>query len=74
MTHKLATCLLEREEHNLSFVLSNKILAGVIKQSKIRQVRRSPTFMVGYLIPRDYIEAMQFDKEITIVNGMMPLS
>ena len=33
------------------------------KQSKIRQVRRSPTYMFGYLIPRNYMEAMQFDSE-----------
>ena len=40
-----------------------KILAREIKQSKIRQVRRSQTYMSGYLIPRNYMEAMQFDKE-----------
>ena len=34
-----------------------------IKQSKIRQVRRSQTYMFGYLIPRNYMEAMQFDSE-----------
>ena len=34
-----------------------------IKQSKVRQVRRSQTYMIGYLIPRNYMEAMQFDSE-----------
>ena len=38
-------------------------LARAIKQSKIRQVRRSKTYMFGYLIPRNYIEAMQFDSK-----------
>ena len=40
-----------------------KVLARAIKQSKIRQVRRSQTYMFGYLIPRNYMEAMQFDSE-----------
>ena len=40
-----------------------KVLARAIKQSKIRQVRRSQTYMFGYLIPRNYMEAMQFDTE-----------
>ena len=41
----------------------DKVLARVIKQSKIRQVRRSQTYMFGYLIPRNYMEAKQFDSE-----------
>ena len=41
----------------------DKGLARAIKQSKIRQVRRSQTYMFGYLIPRNYMEAMQFDSE-----------
>ena len=41
----------------------DKVLAGAIKQSKIRQVRRSQTYMFGYLIPRNYMEAMQFHSE-----------
>ena len=49
------------------------VLARAIKQSKIRQVRRSQTYMFGYLIPRNYMEAMQLDIEKT-ANGMMPLS
>ena len=32
-------------------------------QSKIRQVRRSNKHMFGYLIPRSYKEALEFDKE-----------
>ena len=41
----------------------DKVLARAIKQSKIRQVRRSQMYMFGYLIPRNYMEAMQFDSE-----------
>ena len=52
----------------------DKVLSRAIKQSKIRQVRRSQTYMFGYLIPRNYMEAMQFDTENKKANGMMPLS
>ena len=41
----------------------DKVLAKAIKQSKMRQVRRSQTYMFGYLIPRNYMEAMQFDSK-----------
>ena len=41
----------------------DKVLARAIKQSKIRQARRSQTYMFGYLIPRNYMEAMKFDSE-----------
>ena len=46
-----------------SLAKKDKVLARAIKQSKIRQVRRSQTYMLGYLIPRNYMEAMQFDSE-----------
>ena len=46
-----------------SLAKKDKVLARAIKQSKIRQVRRSQTHMFGYLIPRNYMEAMQFDSE-----------
>ena len=46
-----------------SLAKRDKVLARAIKQSKIRQVRRSQTYMFGYLIPRNYMEAMQFDSE-----------
>ena len=41
----------------------DKVLGKALEQSKIRQVRRSQTYMFGYLIPRNYMEAMQFDSE-----------
>ena len=46
-----------------SLAKKDKVLPRPIKQSKIRQVRRSQTYMFGYLIPRNYMEAMQFDSE-----------
>ena len=46
-----------------SLAKKNIVLARAIKQSKIRQVRRSQTYMFGYLIPRNYMEAIQFDSE-----------
>ena len=57
-----------------SLAKKDKVLARAIKQSKIRQVRRSQTYMFGYLIPRNYMEAMQFDSENKTANGMIPLS
>ena len=41
----------------------DKVLAKAIKQSMIRQVRRFQTYMFGYLIKRNYMEAMQFDPD-----------
>ena len=46
-----------------SLAKKDKVLSRAIKQSKIRQVGRSQTYMFGYLIPRNYMEAMQFDSE-----------
>ena len=40
-----------------------KSLLGQSNKEKFRQVRRSQTYMFGYLISRNYMEAMQFDKE-----------
>ena len=46
-----------------SLAKKDKVLTRAIKQSKIRQVRKSQRYMFGYLIPRNYMEAMQFDSE-----------
>ena len=46
-----------------SLVKKDKGLARAIQQSKIRQVRGSQTYMFGYLIHRNYMEAMQFYSE-----------
>ena len=42
--------------------MKEKQLTTARKQSKIRQVRHAQKFMFGYLIPRNYIEALEFDK------------
>ena len=54
---------LEQWRRFRSLAKKDKILARAIKQSEIRQVRRSQRYMFGYLIPRNYMEAMQFDSE-----------
>ena len=46
-----------------SLAKKDHVLATAFKQSKIRQVRRSQAYMFGYLIPRNYMEAMQLDSE-----------
>ena len=71
--HDPATCAAYAKENDLlavegwhkfrNLAKKDKVLARAIKQSKIRQVRRSQTYMFGYLIPRNYMEAMQFDSE-----------
>ena len=40
-----------------------KTLTRAVKQSRIRQARRAKKYMFGYLIPRSYKEALEFDKE-----------
>ena len=67
------TCAVYAKEHDLlaldglkrfkHLVKHDKTLARAIKQSKIRQVRRSQKYMFEYLIPRNYIEALEFDKQ-----------
>ena len=57
-----------------SLAKRDKGLTRAITQSKIRQVRRSQTYMFGYLIPRNYMEAINLTLKTKIVNGMMPLS
>ena len=47
----------------------DKTITRAIMQSKIRQARRSNKNMFGYLIPRSYKEALEFDKETT-PNGL----
>ena len=46
-----------------NFAKKDEVLARAIKQSKIRQARRSQTYMFGYLILRNYMEVMQFDSQ-----------
>ena len=42
---------------------NQKQLARAINQSKIRQVRRSAVYQFGFLIPKDYKEALQLDEQ-----------
>ena len=43
-------------------IQKQKLLTRAIKQSKIRQVRHAQKYMFGYLILRNYTEALEFDK------------
>ena len=52
----------------------DKVLARAINQSKIRQVRRSQTYMFGYLISATTWRPCNFTLKTKIVNGMMPSS
>ena len=56
------TCSAYAKENDL-LAKKEKVLAIAIKQSKIMQVRRSQTYMFGYIISRNYMEAMQFGSE-----------
>ena len=40
-----------------------KRLIRAMKQSKLRQVRRSVTYMFGVEVPRDYKDALRLDNE-----------
>ena len=42
---------------------NQKQLTRVINQSKIRQVRRSAVYQFGFLIPKDYKQALQLDEQ-----------
>ena len=66
------TCAAYAKEKNLynldgwkrfrHLIRKQKQLTRAIKQSKIRQVRHSKKYMFGFLIPRNYTEALEFDK------------
>ena len=57
-----------------SLAKKDEFLTRAIKQSKIRQVRRTQTYMFRYLIPRNYMETIHLTQKIKIANGMVPLS
>ena len=44
-------------------VKNQKQLTRAINQSKIRQVRRSAVYQFGFLIPKDYKQALQLDEQ-----------
>ena len=45
-----------------TLIKKEKQFTRTMKQSKIRQVRHSQKHMFGYLIPRNYTEALEFVK------------
>ena len=48
----------------LKHIVKNlKKLTRAINQSKIRQVRRSAVYQFGFLIPKDYKQALQLDEQ-----------
>ena len=42
---------------------NQKQLTRAINQSKIRQVRRSAVYQFGFLVPKDYKQALQLDEQ-----------
>ena len=46
-----------------NLVNRDKTQTRVVMQSRIRQARRAKKYMFGYLIPRSYKEALEFDKK-----------
>ena len=67
------TCALYAKENDLlhidgwkrfrNLAKRDKTLTRAIMQSRIRQARRAKKYIFGYLIPRSYKEALEFDKE-----------
>ena len=65
------TCAAYAKEKNLynldgwkwfrHLIKKEKQLTRAIKQSKIKQVRHAKKYMFGFLIPRNYTEALEFD-------------
>ena len=69
----MSTCAVYAEKHDLlhldgwkrlKHVAKNqKQLTRAINQSKIRQVRRSAVYQIGFLIPKDYKQALHLDEQ-----------
>ena len=67
------TCVMYAKENDLlhidgwkrfrNLAERDKTLTRAAMQSRIRQARRAKKYMFGYLIPRSYKEALEFDKE-----------
>ena len=54
------TILMDKRFRHL--IKKEKQPTRAIKQSKIREVRHAKKYMFGFLIPRNYTEALGFDK------------
>ena len=69
----LVTCAEYAKKHNLlhldgwkrrkHIAKNRKQLTRAINQSMIRQVRRSAVYQFGFLIPKDYKQALQLDEQ-----------
>ena len=67
------TCAVYAKKHDLlhldgwkrlkHIAKNQKQLTRAINQSKIRQVRRSAVYQFGFLIPKDYKQALQLDEQ-----------
>ena len=64
------TCAIYAMKHDLLHLDGWKRLKHIAKnqkqaiiQSKIRQLRRSPVYQFGFLIPKDYKQALQLDEQ-----------
>ena len=66
--------IVERWHRFRNLAKKDDVLARAMKQSKTIQVRRSQSYMFGYLIPRNYMKPCNLTLNIKIANGMMPLS
>ena len=77
------TCAAYAKEKNLynldgwkrfrHLIKKEKQLTRAIKQFRIRQVRHAKEYIFGFLIPRNYKEALEFDMLTITANGMMLL-
>ena len=67
------TCTIYAKKHDLLYLdgwkrlkhiaKNQKLLTRAINRSKIRQVRRSAVYHFGFLIPKDYKQALQLDEQ-----------
>ena len=67
------TCAEDAKKHDLlhldgwkrlkHIAKNQKLLTGAINQCNIRQVRRSAVYQLGFLIPKDYKQALQLDEQ-----------
>ena len=67
------TCAVHAKKHDLlpldgskrlkHIAENQKLLTRAINQSKISQVRRSAVYQFGFLVPKDYKQALQLDEQ-----------
>ena len=69
----LVTCAIYAKQYDLlhlegwrqirSIAKNQKKIARVINQNTLRKVRRSTVYQFGYMIPRDYKQALELDEQ-----------